>query len=456
VLSSTAVPYHPNSPCEDITVNTPISRRQLLRGAAAATVAGSVGASAAACGSGSDPNKLTYWSMWKEGEPQAKVLAKAIDSFTKDTGIEVSVEWKGREVAKQLAPTLNTKNVPADLIDSADRFVKSTFVATKQSLDLSGVYDAKVPGESGSKISDVIPAKYRDLTVADDSVWMVPYEVISEQLWFDGNRLENIADNPPTEWDEFIDLLDKLKDDRGAGPIALDGDVADYTGYWTYHVVLRDLGPGAFAEAATDKTGRKLADPSFRDAVKKIEQLVSGGYFAKGYMSSKFPSLQQKWAAGKSDLLLMGSWAPSETAPSVGKDFEYRSFAFPEGAAKEVTSGIALIGFAVPAQAGNPEGAQKFIEHFMGAERIKGISSKAKNITPRPDIEVPAELADMKKTLDDSKTHLSMDGIKLDHEDWYTKVFQPLNTDLFSGKASADDFVSRLASDSGEFWKRNG
>ncbi|GAA4235114.1 raffinose/stachyose/melibiose transport system substrate-binding protein [Streptosporangium album] len=434
-----------------------LPRRQVFRIVAAAAVATTVSLGTVACGgsAGQASDELVYWSMWKAGEPQAKVLESAIASFTKETGVKVKVEWKGRDVSKQLAPTLNTRNVPADLMDSADRFVKSTFVATGQGLDLSPVYDMEIPGEAGKKVGDVIDPKYRDYATADGKPWLVPYEVLAEQIWYNGDELKDVASAPPKTWDDFVTLLGERKSARNDGPLALDADIADYSAFWTYHAVLRDLGPGAFGAAAVDKTGAKFDDPAFLAAIQKIEKLVKDGYFAKGYDGSKYPAIQQKWAGGGADFLLLGTFAPSETKPSAKEGFAYRSFPFPEGAKGEQTQEISLIGFAIPAQAGNAEAAKKFVAYFMNKERLSKIASEAGNITPRPDIEVPAELADVKKTLDTAETHPALDGVKMDNADWYTKVFQPVNTELITGKASAADFVAKLKSTSVDFWKLN-
>lgn len=74
----------------------------------------------AACGkdkteAGGD-KELTYWSMWKPGEDQQKVLQAAIEEFEKSTGIKVTVQWSGRDVLKQVAARLNAGD-PPDLTD---------------------------------------------------------------------------------------------------------------------------------------------------------------------------------------------------------------------------------------------------------------------------------------------------------------------------------------------------
>ncbi|TYB41880.1 ABC transporter substrate-binding protein [Actinomadura chibensis] len=422
----------------------------------ALAVALALGLAACSGAEDGDSKSLVYWSMWKQGEPQAKVLSAAIDSFTEETGVKVKVEWKGREVAKQLAPTLNTRNVPADLIDSADRFVKSTFVATGQGLDLGPVYRRPVPGEAGKTVGDVVDPRYRRYATENGKTWLVPYEVLATQVWYDGKALKDVAAAPPRTWDAFVALLDKRKAARGGGPLALDGDVADYPAYWTYQAVLADLGPGAFAAAATDRTGAKMDAPAFLAAVQKIERLVKGGYFASGYNGSKFPAMQQKWATGGADFLLMGNWAPRETLTSASEDFEYRSFPFPAGAAGKQVQSVSLIGFGIPRNAEHAESAQKFIAYFMNKQRLAKISTDAHNLTSRADIPVPTVQADVKKALDETETVPDLDGVKMNQSGWYTKVFQPINTELVTGKISAARFVAKLKGATVDYWKLNG
>lgn len=440
-----------------------LRRRAIRRAVIAATATAALGLTATACSSGGSASKpatakdtsFTYWSMWKQGEPQAKVLQAAIDQFTEDTGTKVTVQWKGRQVVQQLAPTLNTANVPADLVDTSDRFAYAQLQATGQALDLTPVLSEQVPGESGHTVGDVLPKTYRDLVTSDGTLWLVPYELLTTQFWYNAAALPGVAAQPPATWDDFTALLAKEKAARGgAGPLALDGDVADYDAYWTYYAVLRELGPGAFGKAASDKTGAAFQDPKFVDALSHVEQLVKGGDFTTGYNGSKFPAVQQAWAAGKSDFLLMGTWAPSETGPFASAGFGYHSFPFPAfTAGGDTSSGISTIGFSVPKKAKHSAAAEEFIAYFLAKSHLTGIAADAKNITSRPDIPVVADLADAQKVLDGGHVTEDLDGVKLHEAEWYTKVFAPMNSSFLAGKSSAADFAAKLASATADYWK---
>lgn len=415
-----------------------------------ATAGGKAGAGAA-----SADTSFTYWSMWKQGEPQAQVLQTAITQFTKDTGIKVDVQWKGRQVATQLAPTLNTGNVPADLIDSQDRFAYSQLQSTGQALDLTPLLQQSIPGESGSTVASVVPKRYLDLATTDGALWQVPYEVLADQLWFNSADLPAVATTPPATWEDFTKLLAQRKAARGgAGPLALDADVPDYGAFWTYYSVLRELGPGAFGAAALDKSGARFADPAFVTALKRVEGLVRDGDFTPGYNGSKWPAVQQKWAAGKSDFLLLGTFAPSETGPFAKAGFQYRSFPVPAvKAGGDTSQDVSLIGFSIPKKAKHAAAAEKFIAYFLNRSRLSGISTVAKNLTPRADIAAPAELADAKKAMESGKVVETLDGVKETAAEWYTKVFLPLNTSFVDGRLSAEAFAAKLGSDSAAYWK---
>ncbi len=195
-------------------MNNPVlTRRAALSGAAALAAPGIVRAQAG--------GTLSYWSMWSQGEPQQKVIAAALDSFSAETGIKVTTQWVGRNNLQRLAPTLNTANVPADLVDGAQRNIKSVLVSTDSHMDLGPVLKSEIPGESGKTIADVIPASYFAGLTTNNQRWLVPYELITSMFWYDGGNLPKLKDAPPKTWAELMALCAERKA-AGKIPIALD------------------------------------------------------------------------------------------------------------------------------------------------------------------------------------------------------------------------------------------
>ena len=402
-------------------------------------------------------DSFTYWSMWSEGEPQQVVLKKAIDQFTKDTGITVNVEWIGRDNVKKVSPTLNSAVSPVDLIDAAQRNIKSVLVSTKSSTPMDDVLASEIPGEAGKTVRSVIPKNYLDMVTKDGKTWMLPYEVITSVFWFNGAQHPELVTSPPKTWDQLITVLQGIKG-SGRFPLALDGDIANFNLYYFAELAVRNTGPGQLNKAAGDKTGDAFKNPAFKKAAEQVQQLVKSGFFAPGYSSSKWPAMQQQWAQNKIDLIYNGTWVPHETAEYAAPNFDYRAFSMPQVTANgDKSQEISFIGFGIPSKAAHADAAKKFIAYFMNKDRLSGIASVADNLTPRTDIAVPKKLADAKRLIDTAPAiHGQFDQIIDDYGDWTTKVLIPLVNDLVFGNIDANAFSAELPKRSAQYWSNNG
>lgn len=403
-----------------------------------------------------ESTSFTYWSMWSEGEPQQIVAQEAIDEFTAETGITVNVEWIGRDNMKKLSPTLNSPEAPADLVDAAQRNIKSVLVSTDSSLSMNDVLDSHIPGEDVT-VSSVLPQEYLDMVTEDGNTWMVPYQVISSAFWFNGDTNPDLVTNPPATWDELITWLDATKAD-GRVPIAQDGDIANFNLYYFAELAIRNTEPGALLAAAGDETGEALKAEGFVKAAEQLQQLVDGGYFVDGYSSSKWPAMQQKWAQNDAELIYNGTWIPHETRESASEGFEYRAFAMPETTpGGNMSQEVSFIGFAIPAKAPNADAAEQFVAYFMNKDRLSRVATIAGNMPPRTDIDVPEELADVKRLIDEAPAvHGQFDQIIDNHGDWTTKVLIPLVNQLAFGELTAEQFSAQLPEASAQYWKNNG
>lgn len=427
----------------------------MVAAAAAAALTVTVLAGCGTDGTSSDGKTLEYWSMWRKGEPQQLVLQGAIDAFEKQTGTTVKTQWAGREVAKKIKAGANIEKVPDLTDDSAEALLAMSRAG--QGTDLHDVYGMKLPGESGRTVGDAAPKKYVDPYRTKKGVPLVPYELLTTSLWFDGSAHSDLAGKKSITWPQFMTELDELKA-KGRAPIAADGTITDYNAYWLVGLVDRYLGPGWLHKAAADKTGKAWRDPKFLRAAKDVGALVKGKYFIDGYEGSKLPAGQQQWAEGKSDFLLMGSWAPADTRQQAKKGFEYRTIPFPsvEGGSNGSVD-VNPIGFGVPAKAKNPAAAKKFIAFFMAKKWLSQISTKAANLTPDPSIEAPGELADVPPMLEAAtSTHRLTDGVPADFPEYWQTVFTPVQDELFFGKLTPEAYVAKLQRESAAYWKNNG
>lgn len=418
-----------------------------LIGAVALTAAG---CSSASSGGSSDSGEFTYWSMWKEGEAQQKVVAQAIADFEKETGIEVNVQWQGRDNLKKTVPTLNTNKVP-DLVDGSFAKTAPVLAETGQAKPLTEAYAADVDGE---KASELIPEAYLEddvLTVeGEDAPWMLPYSLSSDAIWFNKAAHPELAENPPQSWDDFLATMDEMKA-AGETPIAIDGDVAGYNAYWYTSAMVGLAGPGSLREMAADKTGKAWDDPEALEAAQMIEELVKGDYFIDGYNASKWPAQQQVWADDKAVMLFNGTWIPTETGPYAADGFEYSSFPFPT---LGDTARADFVGFAVPARAKNAENAEKFAAFFLNKKYQDALGSEAKIIPIRADAAVSEEMSTVKEALDEADSYyMQNDGISF--PGYTEKLLWPALSDLVLGKTDAKTFVETMKTGQVDYWEQN-
>ncbi|MEY9857309.1 ABC-type glycerol-3-phosphate transport system substrate-binding protein [Catenulispora sp. GAS73] len=417
-------------------------------------------------GASGGAKSFTYWSMWKEDEPQAAVIKEALAGYQAATGVTVTVQWHGRPVLDDVAAAVKAGKPAPDLSDGSINTILGAAASGVSVADLTTLYQRPVPGEN-QNLTDIVPDKYMPLMAdANGSLVMVPYEVASEAVFFDKGKYPQLSLNPPRTWDDFTGLLDQIKG-RGQAPLALDASGGN-AAYWVEWMFERELGPGQFKRTAEERPVGAGADSRWDDArlldgAQKLETLVKGGYFASGWntedtgaTSTHAKDQQNAWAAGKAALILGGTWVPSETKRTTNVD----SFVFPAmpdlgGVRSDNSAGVNFFGFAVPKAGKNSEAAEKFVLYFMAKDRLSKISSEAGNMTPRIDIPAPGVLATVQTALTNRTVFPDQDALMRDDSKWYTTVFQPAAVAFMTGKLAPQAFISKLKADSATFWAQS-
>lgn len=434
-----------------------LTRRDFLK-VAGAGVAGTAVLGAAACGSarqGGEGVTLRYMSMWNEEEPQQKVLQEMIDAF-EDANPDVTVDvlWGGREVLTKVRSAIASGDAP-DLVDKDAEELVGALVYTDQSMPLNDMASRQIPGED-TTIGEVIPEQYLSLLAYEGDQYLIPYEVITSGIWYNANLFEQWGVSPAETWDDLFALNETIRNQTdGVAPFTIDGNISIYNAYYFYWLAERYAGPGVFREAAGDETGEAWNNEQLLKAAEEVERFVNSDALSDGYPGNKYPAAQDAWAQGKAAMYLNGTWLPSETQP-YADEISYAMFDFPSVPDGHSSAELYLIGWVVPQAANNPEVAKDFMAFALNRDRLKGIAEVAKNLTPRPDIEAPPDLADAKEEIEGSDSyHRIYDGIQAFYPGWWEQVFLPLDDDLFFGELTGQEFISRLQSRSVQYWERN-
>lgn len=289
----------------------------LLCTAMVASLAVGCGGSKSNSESGSS-DKLVYWSMWEATEPQGQAIQEAIDAYTKETGVEVDVQFKGRTGIREGLESALKSGTNIDMFDEDIDRVNGTWGSYLMDLeDLAKENDYEATANKG-----LIQA-CRD--VAGGTLKSIPYQPNVFAFFYNQDLFDQagIKETPKT-WDEFLDVCQKLKD-AGITPMTMDDAYA--TCVIGYHLG-RYVGEEGVKKIVTEGL---WDDPAVLQMAKDIEELASKGYFSENVGTNVWPNGQNvELAGGQVAMYLNGSWLPNEVKATAGPDFKWGCFAYPE------------------------------------------------------------------------------------------------------------------------------
>lgn len=403
--------------------------------------------------SSAGPGSLTLWSSWAKGEQGQVWMQAAIDDFVAQTGIKVNVQWKGSALQQQLLPAFNTKHVPADVVDASITLLNGTLAPGMR--DMTSTYATAVPG-AGS-VNDVLGQKYRDFSAAanDDGTLgvplSVPYYVSSYAFGYDSRNFPQLESSPPKNWDDMFALMDARKA-AGKTPLALDGDISDYNVYYIKFATYSTVGDDGITKAEMDKTGQTWSQPGYLEAAQLVEKIAKGGYFAKGFDASKFPSQQNKWANDGADFLFVYTGIPSEVAPVTAPGFSYGSFPFPAVGTHPIPAlKINGNGIGITEASKNVPQAQKFAAFLLQPKYQSTIGKLLAGIPVVKTVAADPQFVSLKTQLDEG--HINISAVPPSVSDFQAKVLDPVDDELVTGKITAQQFIDQMVKATAEYWK---
>ena len=307
---------------------------------------------------GGEGGSLVYWSMWEATEPQGQAIQAAVDQFTKDTGITVDLQFKGRTgIREGLQPALDA-GTNIDMFDEDIDRVNTTWGQYLMDLeDLAKSANYEATANAG------LIAACRD--VGGGTLKSIPYQpnvfaFFYNQAIFDEVGLTSV----PTTWA-------KIKE-AGYTPITCDD--AYITCMFGYHMS-RLVGEPKTEEIVK---GGQWDDPSVLATAEAYADFASKGYFSETIASNVWPAGQnQELAMGTAAMYLNGSWLPNEVKDMAGDDFVWGCFSYP--ALDGGTDGVDAANYgaqvlAINKDSQNAENAFKLICYITQGEFDKMLS----------------------------------------------------------------------------------
>ena len=405
-------------------------------------------------GSSKGGDKLVYWAMWSEDEPQAKVIKDAIAKYTKDTGVKVDVQFKGRNGQREgLQPALDAKQ-NIDLFDEDVNRVNGTWGKYLMDLeDMAKDYEAEHGNETLFKIARNAYGQTHD---GDDTLHTIPYQpsifgFFYNKTLFDKAGVEGV----PTTWEEMDAACAKLKE---AGITPITADDAYMTSFIGMHLA-RYIGQDGVKSLVTGEASNDVTvtwdDPKVLAAAESFADFADKGYFSKNIATNKYPAGQnQEFAPGEAAIVICGSWLPNEAKESVADDLEWGYFNYPsvpDGTDDSTANNIANQVFAINKDSKMADEAFELITYITTGEFDKKMTEEALCIpTDKTNSDAwPTELAGVKEGFDATTTYYDWAaGVESNND--LTPVLQQNTLDLAAGKIDAAGFIKAMTKAAGQ------
>ena len=391
-----------------------------------------------ACGGGSaaadDAKTVVYWAMWESTEPQGQAIAAAVENFTKETGIKVDLQFKGRTgIREGLQPALDAGQV-IDVFDEDIDRVNTTFAPYLLNLEEL----AKKYNYEETAIAGLIGACRE---VGGGNLMSIPYQPNVFNFFYNAAIFEEVGVSEPTTWAELLDVCAKIK---AAGYTPITCDDAYITCMIGYHLG-RLVGEDGVRDIVANG---KWDDPAVVQFAEQYAELASLGYFSTNIESNVWPNGQNvELAGGQAAMYLNGSWLPNEVKGITSENFQWGCFSYPEvnnGTVGREAANYGAQVYAINAKTQVADEAFQLINYLTKGEADQNLSTMSVGIpADTTNTEWPALMAGVKPVMEATTTRWSW-AVGVESNNDITPAIKENVLKLCGGSITADQFVENM------------
>lgn len=318
------------------------------------------------------PVELTLWTGFTGGDRAAyEGLIETFNATHDDIQVTMEVQpWDS--IAQTLPSAWATGQGPDLATPNFDPNVLANYLETDLVLALDAIGD----GETQIDVDQLAPAAVDAFTV-DGSLYAVPANIATLQLYYNKAIFEAAGVEVPTTVDEFRAAAIAL---TGDGVYGLSLAERETIQMWP---ILQWLDGGDIVD---EKGCSVLDSPANVASLERWSQLVQDGVAPVGLTGAESDSL---FSAGQAAMQLNGPWA---AAGYTGAGIDLGVAPVPVGVDGPVTLG-STVPLAASAKTAHPEEAQLFLAWWTGAEAQKQFALASGFPPVRTDLGDDPELA---------------------------------------------------------------
>src|SRR5699024_6184226 len=292
------------------------------------------------------------------GEPQSSYFDELVEEFEKENpDIQVDQTTALNDDYKQkIKVMLGEDNAPDVFFTWVGKSFGDEFIDKDIAMDLTEYY------EDDEDWSDKLIAT--EPFVEDDKYYGVPIYTDSKVFYYNKEMFDEYNLEEPETWEEFIDILDTLKE-NGETPIQFGNQASWAGGHYITALNQRMVDKETVEKDYEDPD---FSDPMYVEALKKFQELLP--YTNESVNAEDHEETRTLFTTGSAAITFMETF--EATYMEDDADYEWDTFNFPEIKEGEGDqSGIigAPEGFMVHNETDHPEEAMKLLK-FITSEAM--------------------------------------------------------------------------------------
>lgn len=316
------------------------------------------------CGGSSDGKSSakggkTELELFSSKAENKDVLQKLVDKFNeshKDVTIKITAPADAGTVLK----TRMAKNDMPDIVMMGGDNNYTEVESAGMLVDLSDQdYISNIQDSYMQMVYDVNKDK-------EEKAYGVPYATNASGVIYNVDKFEELGLEIPKTWDEFIDVLDQIKD-AGEQPLLMT-----YKDAWTSLCPWNSMAPDLQPDGFTDdrKEGKTTFVGTHEEIAEKYLTLLD--YAQDDFMGLTYDDGNKAFANGDAVMIINGNWAINQYK-NANADINVNMFALPasdDESKNYVTSGVDVL-IGVCKDSANEEMAKEFVSFMMETENAQ-------------------------------------------------------------------------------------
>ena len=316
------------------------------------------------CGGSSDGDSSakggkTELELFSSKAENKDVLQQLVDKFN-EAHEDVTIKITAPADAGTVLKTRMAKNDMPDIVMMGGDNNYTEVESAGMLVDLSDQdYISNIQDSYMQMVYDVNKDK-------EEKAYGVPYATNASGVIYNVDKFEELGLEIPKTWDEFVDILDQIKD-AGEQPLLMT-----YKDAWTSLCPWNSMAPDLQPDGFTDdrKEGKTTFAGTHEEIVEKYLTLLD--YAQDDFMGLTYDDGNKAFANGDAAMIINGNWAINQYK-NANADINVNMFALPasnDESKNYVTSGVDVL-IGVCKDSANEDMAKEFVSFMMEKENAQ-------------------------------------------------------------------------------------